>query len=171
MKKIILTFILLLFLTLPACAEPAIPFYDAGTYIVVELPSKENGGYYLIKNPIQEIHLSPERPSVLQYSYIEYPLTKAEKFDLIAARIHDHVPLDDWDKLEGLVYTIQMDLHTKEVRLVSTYFYSSDNTWLAKMDLSSNNDWFSYGPGSIGERMSTAAMKYRQDSQQVGTSI
>lgn len=170
MKKTILTFMLLLSLTLPAFAEPVIPFYDAGTFIVVFPPTNENGGYYLIKDPIQEISLSPKRPSVLQYSYIEYPLTKAEKFDLIAARIQDHSPIDGWDKLEGLVYTIQMDLHTKEIRCISTYFYSSDNILLEKMDLSSN-EWISTPPGSIGEHISAVAIKFYHHTQQVGDSI
>jgi hypothetical protein len=165
MKKLILACMLLLLFIAPVFAEP-ISSNDSDKIILAVPASEKNGGYYIIKSTMKVSNLSPEHPSVLQFSYIEYQMTKAEKYDFLVAKIQDHSSLDGWDKLESTVYTVQLDLKTNELRYLSVYFYSKDKTLLGETAFP--EEWIKVHPNSIGYQLSAAAAKSYYDSN-VGT--
>lgn len=156
MKKLaLLPFIMLLVLTL----FQSIVFANVYDKVILVAPETTGyGSYYLVKNSVKLLNLSPDKPYVLQFDLIEYHLTKAEKYDLIEPRIKRGLSLKGWDNLDSLLISIQLDVNRNKTRYVTMFFYDKDSK---RLDiLPAPELWIDNTPESINQKASLAAVKY-----------
>lgn len=156
MKRLYSLFMVILFMLIFLSAPV---FADVSDKAILVNPETDiSGGYYVIKSTIKLVSLSPDMPYVLQFDLVEYPLTKAEKFDIIATRIQKGMDLKGWDKLHSLISTLQLDVNKNKVKYTTMSFYDKNN---GKLDtLIIPEIWIDNFPESITQKASLAAAKY-----------